>query len=912
MLTTCRDLMDRANAEYLEFLYERYRARPESVDASSAAFFSGLENGDGTMFAPKAGAEEGLAGPVKGVYALVNAYRTLGHFIADLDPLGENLTSHPLLNLSEFGLSEEDYDLRVGRGGFLGHSDGTLRDLVAKLQATYCRTIGVEYMGISDKSQRDWLQDYMESNLNRPTFAPAERQHILHHLMEAELFEQFLQLKYLGHKRFSVEGGEALLPLLDTLVETGATMGVEEVVMGMGHRGRLNVLAHTLRKPYSLILREFEGNALLSNFEGDGDVKYHLGYSNDHVTHDGSQIHVSLSPNPSHLELVDPVIQGIVRAKQEYLHDVRRKRVLPIAMHGDAAFTGQGIISETLSLSQINGYHTGGTIHVIVNNNLGFTANPSETRFTPYPTAVGKMIESPIFHVNADDPEAVVHAARMAIEYRQWFKVDVLIDLWCYRRYGHNETDDPSYTQPLIYKSIRKHPTVCQRYTQRLLEEGAITNGGVTDMRNSILGCLDAGLAESKTTERKQHFPTLGGVWKGMQRAGDDWSADTAVSTDLIRKVGDRATTVPSGFTVNSKLQRLLNTRKEMVAGERPIDWGCGEMLAFGTLLLEGVPVRIDGQDSQRGTFSHRHAVWHDAETGRKYTPLAHLAEEQPYFVIYNSMLSELAVMGFAYGISSADPRRLVVWEAQFGDFANGAQPIIDQFIVSGESKWQRMCGIVLLLPHGYEGQGPEHSSARLERYLNLSAEKNIQVAYPSTPAQLFHVLRRQMMRKFRKPLILMTPKSLLRHKGCVSELEEFTDNGFMNVIDDRAVRNKKKVRRVVLCTGKIFYDLLEAKEEAKIEDIAIVRVEQLYPFPEEELRDILGKYRNVKDVYWVQEEPENMGAWMFMAPRLRTLLPKGLEPVYRGRDEAASPATGALRMHQREQSEIVRSALDL
>lgn len=904
------DSMPGANAAYLQLLHDRYRQDGAFPDSTTENFFASLETETYPSDEAVSDTSNASPEPVKGVFALVHAYREVGHFVANLDPLNPSRENHPLLDLSEFGLSTSDLDKRVGSAGFRGPCDGTFRDLIEKLRITYCGTFGVEYTGISDKNQQAWLEQRMEPILNHPRWTPAERKRFLAMLTRAEMFEQYLQLKYLGHKRFSVEGGESLVVLLDTLVETGVDLGVEEMVFGMGHRGRLNVLAHLIDKPYELILHEFEGTAQLNRFEGDGDVKYHLGYSHDRVNAEGKSIHLSLTPNPSHLELVNPVIEGIVRAKQEARNDVRRKRVVPIQIHGDAAFTGQGVVSETLSLSELKGYHTGGTIHIIVNNNLGFTATPSETRFTPYPTAVGKMIQAPIFHVNADDPEAVGHVARMAMAFRQQFKVDVLIDLWCYRRYGHNETDDASFTQPLLYRDIANHKTARELYEERLLDEKIVTPEDVEAERNERLKRLDTALKTGRTEKQTTKITSLGGVWKDMTFADDEWSADTTVSLDVIQRIGERATEIPPNFTVYSKLKRLLKARHEMTQGKQSMDWGCAEMCAFGSLLLEGHGVRVDGQDCQRGTFSHRHAVWHDAATGKKYAPLAHLAEGQPYFVIHNSMLSETAVLGFAYGISSADPHRLVIWEAQFGDFANVAQPIIDQFIVSAESKWQRMSGIVLLLPHGQEGQGPEHSSARLERFLSLCAEKNIQVVYPSTPAQLFHALRRQMHRSFRKPMIVMTPKSLLRNKRCVSELSDLTNRSFQNVIEEPV--DRKSVRRLLLCTGKMFYDLTGSRDMGGKNEVGIVRIEQLYPFPESELKAILEKYPPETEICWVQEEPQNMGAWTFFESRYRRMRPDAPTPTYFGRKAAASPATGSQKTHQAEQAKITQLAWDV
>ena len=912
------------NAEYIEALYQQYLRDPDSLAEEWRFFFKGFEYGflrseeeapaaDGPVHMPPGEERRHRQRTDKGVQAMVQAYRQLGHFVAKLDPLGHHRESLPLLELSEFGLSEEDMDKGVGNAGFLGEVDGSLRGLLSKLKTTYCRSIGVEYMDIPDKAQRNWLQERIEPCLNQPGLSEEESRNILARLMAAAEFEQFLHTRYVGQKRFSLEGGESLVPLLDELVRTGSELGVDEVVIGMAHRGRLNVLAHLLHKPYENILAEFEGADLSDRADNEGDVKYHKGYSYDHVTAKGRKVHLSLSFNPSHLELVNPVIEGIVYAKQAYLHDDEGQRVVPVLVHGEAAFTGQGIVAETLNLSELKGYRTGGTIHIIINNQLGYTATPDETRFTTYPSDVARQIQAPVFHVNADDPEAVVHAARMAMEFRNRFKVDVIIDMWCYRRFGHNEADDPTLTQPLMYKQIAKHPTILHLYAFQLIAQGKVSQEEVEEIRARIRNRLDEAQEIARRLQVQPHSSTFGGVWQGLTWATEDWSAHTAVDATTLGQVVERATKVPEDFALHRTLQRMVKARRAMAAGEEPVDWGCAEMMAFGSLLMEGVPVRLTGQDSQRGTFAHRHAAWHDVETGAVHIPLQHLSRDQAEFSVINSMLSELAVLGFEYGISAADPRRLVLWEAQFGDFVNGAQMIIDQFLSSAEAKWQRMCGLVLLLPHGYEGMGPEHSSARLERFLQLCAKNNMQVAYPTTPAQVFHLMRRQVRRNFRKPLVVMTPKSLLRHKLCVSPLEDFIDGTFQRVIDDQGVGEPATVRRVVLCTGKIYYDLLAARlEQEAAQGVALVRIEELYPFPEEELRAVFARYPAVEQVYWVQEESQNMGAWHFARPYLDELLPANSDLGYVGRDEAASPATGSGKVHQSEQQEIVNQALDL
>jgi len=954
-----------ANRDYVDALYEQYCADPSSVDPEWAVFFRGFDYG--FQLSEEEQAAEGAAKPQaqpqtqtsatsvaetlapvptpapapapsqvpqevtssdtgaapgperrkrertdKGVVAVVRAYRHRGHYIAQLDPLGNNRTTHPLLELSEFGLSEEDLDKGVGFGTFRYKADGSLSDLLAKLQQTYCGTLGLDTMATADKEQESWLEERVEPNLGRLTFSTEERKRLLFLLIETQEFEQFLHTRYIGQKRFSIEGGDALLPLMDALVGRGSGLGVEEMVVGMAHRGRLNVLAHLMHKPYEVILSEFEGATRGDGAEDEGDVKYHQGYSYDFVTRGGGRMHLSLSPNPSHLELVNPIIEGIVLAKQDNLNDRERTRVIPIQVHGEAAFTGQGTVAETLNLSQLEGYWNGGTIHIIIDNQLGYTARPEETRFTSYPTDIAQQIQAPVFHVNADDPEQVIHAARLAVEFRQQFQRDVLIDLKCYRRHGHNEADDPTVTSPLMYQQIEPHPTVSEIYAKQLLEEGVVTEQEIEEMRSDVRAILDRSQEKAKRLKVKPRTNTFGGVWQGMSWAGNDWASDTAVPMSSLNKVAVAVTTIPDDFSAHRTVQRINKQRQEMIAGTRPVDWGCAEMLAFGSLLLEHVPVRLAGQDAQRGTFAHRHAVWHDVKTGDRYSPLEHVGRGQGQFEVLNTMLSELAVLGYEYGISSADPRRLVMWEAQFGDFANGAQLVIDQYISSAEAKWHRMCGLVMLLPHGYEGMGPEHSSARLERFLQLCAKGNMQVAYPTTPSQIFHVLRRQIHRNFRKPLIVMTPKSLLRHKLCVSPIEEFSSGTFRNVIDDATVTEPEKIRRVILCTGKIYYDLYSSREERKLNEVALVRVEQLYPFPEADLRDAMERYPAAEEILWVQEEALNMGAWYFVQPLLDEMLPADVELRYVGRDEAASPAVGDARQHQSEQTEIVDQALDI
>jgi 2-oxoglutarate dehydrogenase E1 component len=898
------DELTRANPAYVSSLWEDYRRDPRSVDESWALIFAGIEYG---LTAREAAPDDGAASPrsdgAPDVADIVHSFRELGHLIADLDPLGGSPREHPLLSLRELGLAEADLAREVDWAPFAPGRRGPLRALLDALRAAYSGTLAVEYLGIADKARRDWVRERVEAG--RPALAVGGRRHVLERLITAEAFEQFLHVRYAGQKRFSLEGGEALIPLLDALVEEAARLDVAELVLGMPHRGRLNVLAHVLEKPYELIFAEFEGAPLPQEVHGDGDVKYHLGFSHDHRTAGGRAIHISLSPNPSHLEAVNPVVEGIVRAKQAYRDDVARRTVAPVLLHGDAAFVGQGVVFETLALGGLEGFTTGGTIHIIINNQIGFTTAPPDYLVTRYASDAAHAIPAPVFHVNADDPEAAVAAARLAVGYRQAFGADVVIDFVCYRRHGHNEGDDPTLTQPVLYEQIRNHPTVTAQYVKRLAADGVVDEAEAARLRGERRDRMDAAQKTAKRDMPRQPVTAFGGVWTGLGWAGDDWSADTRVEATRLREIGEGLARVPAGFTAVERARRLLEERRERVARGEAIDWGTAESLAYGSLLLEGVPVRLSGQDSVRGTFSHRHAAVFDATDGRAWVPLDHLAPAQARMEAVNSPLSEAGVLGFEYGVSSGDPRRLVVWEAQFGDFANGAQVIIDQFIAAGELKWQRQSGLVLLLPHGYEGQGPEHSSARLERFLQLCAERNMQVIVPSTPAQLFHALRRQVRRRFRKPLVVLSPKSLLRYAPSFSPLAELSAGGFRPVLDDP--RAPARARRLLLVSGKVFYRLDEARGQRG--DTAIVRVEELYPFPETELPSTIARYPEAQDVRWVQEEPANQGAWGFVRPRLAALI--GRDPVYVGRDEAASPATGHHKLHQEEERALVRRALD-
>ena len=930
------DFVSRVNADYVEEQYRRYRVDPSSVDERWALFFAGFEMGvDGTGLAadghggrPNGHAPQAAralrhpttgrgAEPVVGVFDLVHSYRELGHLVAHLNPLAAKPEGHPLLEPSEFGFTPADMDRVIECANFRGCTTAPLRELIERLRETYCQTFGVEYLHVQDREQRRWLSERMEPDSNRPDLAPDDRRRILDDLVMAEGFEQFLQIRYPTAKRFSLEGGDALITLLDTLLEEAGTLGVEEMVVGMPHRGRLNVLANILHKPYEMILAEFEGTFLAKQATGDGDVKYHLGYSHDRLTRSGHKVHLSLSANPSHLEAINPVIEGMVRAKQNHLGDTDRSRVVPVLMHGDAAFTGQGIVSETLGLSELEGYRTGGTIHIIVNNQIGFTTSPEAYRFTPYPSDVAKIIQAPVFHVNGDDPEAAVQAARLAIAFRQQFKKDVIIDLVCYRRHGHNELDDPSFTQPVMYRTIAAHPTPLALYRSRLVADGVINDADVDRRMKEFRALLDDAHGYARDFMPRQPVFAFGGLWRGLGWAGADWSAQTAVAAEVLHEVTASMTRVPADFHVNPKVAKLMEQRAVMVREGERIDWGCAEALALGSLVLEGVTVRMSGQDVGRGTFSHRHAVLHDVENGARHVPLDNIRAGQGKFLILDSMLSENAVLGFEFGFSLADPHKLVIWEAQFGDFANGAQVIIDQFIASSESKWQRMSGLVMLLPHGLEGQGPEHSSARLERYLQLCADMNMQVCNLTTPAQYFHALRRQMHRSFRKPLIIMSPKMLLRYKLAVSQLQDFTAGTFCPVLDEptpgtadfEVTIDPKRVTRVILCSGKVYYSLLAGRAEREIDTTALVRVEQLHPFPRQELATVLAAYPEARQLFWVQEEPSNMGAWHFIWNQMQPILPETHTLSYVGRRAAASPATGSYKIHQQEEADLINRA---
>jgi 2-oxoglutarate dehydrogenase E1 component len=892
----------RWNLDAIESAYQRWLADPNSVDESWQRFFEGFELGAARSEAPTPHDHSQT-----GVFRLIYRYRDLGHFLARLDPLSQPRTSYPQLQLSEVGLDETDLDRVFDTSLFVGMPRASLRELLAALRKTYCRTIGVEYMHIQDTGIRHWLQERMEPARNTPRYDRDRKLQVLKDLHYAELFERFLHTRFFGQKRFSLEGAETLIPVLEALLNRSAETGVQEIVLGMAHRGRLNVLSNFLRKPYQEIFAEFEENYLPESVDGDGDVKYHLGFSSDRISSSGIPIHVSLTPNPSHLEAVSPVVEGRTRAKQHRFQDHERKRGLPLLIHGDAAFAGQGLVAETLNLAQLAGYTTGGTIHVIVNNQIGFTTGPGDARSTTYCTDVAKMIQVPIFHVNGEDPEAAVYVTELAVDFRQAFNRDVVIDMFCYRRHGHNEGDEPSFTQPLMYKKIRARPSLTEIYTEQLIMTGDLTLDETEALDQKFQTKLQNSLEEIRTEPPTHHgMRGFSGHWKGLSPRYSHAPVETGVAREALLEILDAVGRVPESFTLHPIIAKLLETRRQEVAQGKPLNWATGEALAFGSLVLEGTPVRLSGQDSRRGTFSQRHAVLYDARTGEPYYPLDSIRPGQARFMVYDSLLSESAVLGFEFGYSLDAPERLVLWEAQFGDFANGAQVIIDQFIAASETKWQRDSGLVVLLPHGYEGQGPEHSSARLERFLQLCAEDNLQVCYPTTPAQYFHLLRRQMRRNFRKPLVVMTPKSLLRSKVAASPLEEFTTGRFQEVIDDMQA-DPLRVKRVLLCSGKVYYDLVEQRSAEKVNDVALLRVEQFYPFPAEQLRRDLGRYRRASECVWVQEESMNMGGWTFMDSRLRAL---GHPCEYVGRDASASPATGSHSIHNREQKELVEAAI--
>jgi 2-oxoglutarate dehydrogenase E1 component len=865
-----------------------------------------LKSANGKTASPASAARQ------ESVDQLIRAYRVRGHAIAKIDPLGRRPKTHPELELAFHGLSEADLDTPFSARTW--HSTGTftLRQIIARLQATYCRSIGIQFMHIDNLHITRWLQARMENSENHRVLAREEQLRILRKLTDAEVFEQFVHKKFVGAKRFSLEGGESLIPLVDLAIEEAAMHGVREIIIGMAHRGRLNVLANVMDKRPQKIFQEFHDKDP-DAYRGGGDVKYHLGYSSDKETASGKKVHLSLCFNPSHLEFADPVVMGRVRAKQDRFNDIARKTVMGLVIHGDAAFAGQGVVQEVLNMSQLPGYRVGGTLHVIVNNQVGFTTSPEDGRSSPYATDVARMLEVPIFHVNGEDPEGVAQAITLAMEFRDQFQRDVVIDMYCYRKYGHNEADEPTYTQPVMYQQIQKMPTVRENYVQNLIKLNGVTKEEADEIVKASHTRLEQDLERAQDDKNRLPEQMPGQLmWTGYNGGPDKDTPeiDTGIAADILLKLTQTQTQLPAEFHLNPKLKRLMESRLEMARGEKPFDWGAAENLAFATLVNQGARVRLSGQDCGRGTFSHRHSVLHDVETDSRYIPLQHVSPTQGTFEVYDSPLSESGVLGFDYGYSLDSPDALVIWEAQFGDFANGAQVIIDQFISSSESKWKRICGITLLLPHGFEGQGPEHSSARLERFLSLCAADNMQVCYPTTPAQIFHLLRRQVERVWRKPLVIMSPKSLLRSPEAVSNIDELTQGRYQRIIGDPLV-DPKTTDQMILCSGKVYYDLLKARTEKGRSKTAIVRLEQLYPLHESDLGQILSAYPANVPVRFVQEEPLNMGAWPYLRLKFGENI-LGRKLTCTARPEAASPATGSAACHKTEQNLLVEQAFTL
>jgi 2-oxoglutarate dehydrogenase E1 component len=976
---TASSFLDGANADYVDQLAARHAQDPNSVDPQWAEFFRAL--GDSELDAKRAAQGpswaradwppmpvDDLTAALTGEWAtppakearaagdkiaakaaelgtavsddqikravldsvraimIIRAYRIRGHLAADLDPLGLTDTKHhPELDPLSYGFAESDMDRPIFIDNVLGLTHASMREIIDIVKRTYCGTFALQYMHISDPEQASWLKERIEGYGKEIAFTREGRKAILNKLVEAEGYEKFLHVKYMGTKRFGLDGGESLIPAMEQIIKRGGALGVQEVIIGMPHRGRLSVLANVMMKPYRAIFHEFQGGSYKPDeVGGSGDVKYHLGASSDREF-DGNTVHLSLTANPSHLEAVNPVVLGKVRAKQDQNNDTERGSVLPILLHGDAAFAGQGVVAECFGLSGLKGHRTGGTIHIIVNNQIGFTTAPAYSRSSPYPTDIALMVEAPIFHVNGDDPEAVVHAARVATEYRQKFHKDVVLDIFCYRRFGHNEGDEPMFTNPAMYTTIRKQKTTLQLYTERLVRDGLIPEGEIEDMKAAFQARLNEEFEVGKAFKPNK-ADWLDGRWKNMatKDLNNYQRGETWIKADTLADIGAALTRVPEGFEIHKTVARQLEAKAKMFENGKGFDWATAEALAFGSLAVEGFPVRLSGQDCTRGTFSQRHSAFVDQVTEERHYPLNHIRPGQARYDVIDSMLSEYAVLGFEYGYSLAEPNTLTLWEAQFGDFANGAQIMIDQFINSSESKWLRMSGLVMLLPHGYEGQGPEHSSARLERFLQLSAEDNWIVANCSTPANYFHILRRQLHRTYRKPLVLMTPKSLLRHPVCISQADDFTDGStFHRVLWDDAQKGNSdltlkpdaKIKRVVLCSGKVYFDLLAERDAQKLEDVYILRVEQLYPVPTISLTQELGRFPKA-EVIWCQEEPKNQGAWSFLEPELETILTKlrgkTTRMTYAGRTASASPATGLASRHKFEQQQLVNAALGL
>ncbi|MDA7966107.1 2-oxoglutarate dehydrogenase E1 component [Ruegeria sp.] len=963
------------NAEYLEQLYAQYTKDPGAVDAAWVEFFRAM--GDATPDVQREAEgpswartdwppmpTDDLTGALTGEWAeidakaagkkikdqaeatgvavsedqikravldslralmLIRAYRIRGHLAADLDPLGMRAaTNHPELDPKTYGFTDADMDRPIFIDNVLGLQMASMRQIVEIVKRTYCGTFALQYMHISDPEQAAWLKERIEGYGKEIAFTKEGRKAILNKMVEAEGFEKFLHVKYMGTKRFGLDGGESLIPAMEQIIKRGGALGVSDIVIGMPHRGRLNILANVMGKPYRAIFNEFQGGSFKpEDVDGSGDVKYHLGASSDREF-DGNSVHLSLTANPSHLEAVNPVVLGKVRAKQDQLHDEDRTKVMAILLHGDAAFAGQGVVAEGFGLSGLKGHKTGGTMHIVVNNQIGFTTAPHFSRSSPYPTDIALMVEAPIFHVNGDDPEAVVHAAKVATEFRQKFHKDVVLDIFCYRRFGHNEGDEPMFTNPIMYKRIKTHKTTLSLYTERLVKDGLIPEGEIEDMKAAFQAHLNDEFEAGKDYKPNK-ADWLDGRWSHLDKNKDEYMrGETAITAETLAEVGKALSHAPAEFAVHKTVTRLLDHKKQMFETGKGFDWATGEALAFGSLLSEGYPVRLSGQDATRGTFSQRHSGFVHQETEERYYPLNNIRAGQSHYEVIDSMLSEYAVLGFEYGFSLAEPNALTLWEAQFGDFANGAQIMFDQFISSGESKWLRMSGLVTLLPHGFEGQGPEHSSARLERFLQMCGQDNWIVANCTTPANYFHILRRQLHRTFRKPLILVTPKSLLRHKLAISEAEDFTTgSSFHRVLWDDAQKGNSdtnlvaddKIKRVVMCSGKVYYDLLEERDARGIDDVYLMRIEQFYPFPAHSLINELERFKGA-DMIWCQEEPKNQGAWTFIEPNIEWVLTRigatHTRPRYVGRATSASPATGLASQHKAQQEALVNEALSL